>query len=558
MNQRPTTTRRPMTQTSSFDRSDDILRKVTKSVWRHQNNKGEPPIPTFEEIRDCTRSISKAFIPGDLPIPLRKQYRDEVVIVDGNTLRVVSLEREIQKLRERSDAFGKKLEEFVEKNPDARVGDIPDEYFNEIDEHWTAEPKIRHLRATDFPVIADYLLSTAGMPNSETMIEWLHQEWLREYELDSDLIHPLDPLVRAWLQERTAKHIDNENERKRPASTLPMKSAARVRDFFVESAETEIATSPPPAAQLMLPTLEVKQHLPEILPLEVLQGIPLQTQGRQQVSMAVRLFFEGVMMLNPNQHKRVFKKSLGELVEDLHPETKRIQKRDIDRVVKGIHLLDQIRIPYIDPVGGPGRFRPIRAWNEPMDGANRGFNIIFDVQFPSDDKGGMLVIKSIIRLLGQVSPSQLNAYLAACWIFNRYGRNPKNNLIDPTMPDPDSARDERGVLLHPETHRAILNDKGKGAKDIYDPAAVKVLDRVYRAEASAYPVLSFDELTRACYPGVNLNKTNKAKYHKDALQAWDELEQREIIRIIPQAEGYQILPSSEHINLHRAIQRPKR
>ena len=207
--------------------------------------------------------------------------------------------------------------------------------------------------------------------------------------------------------------------------------------------------------------------------------------------------------------------------------------------------------------GDPGRFRPIRAWNEPAHGANKDFIVKFYVEFPADDKGGMLVIKSIIRRLGQVSPSQFNAYLAACWIFNRYGRSPNNVLIDPTMPDPDSARDERGVLLHPETHHSILDDKGKGVKDIFAPAAVKVLDRVDRAEASAYPVLSFDELTRACYPGVNLNKTNKSKYDRDALETWDELEQRGIIRIIRHANGYQILPSSEHINLHRAIRRKK-
>ena len=387
-------------------------------------------------------------------------------------------------------------------------------------------------------------------------IEAIHRAWKEGRVLVDVFSHPLVPIVRAWLQEQTTKHVTAETERKRPAATLPMKSAARVRNIFVESAETEIAASPPPAAQLMLPTLETKQHLPEILPLEILQGIPLQTQGRQQVSMAVRLFFEGVMMLNPKQHKGAFEKSLGELVADLHPETDRIQKRDINRVVKGTYLLDQIRIPYVDPVGGPGRFKPIRAWNEPAHGANKDFLVKFYVEFPSDDKGGMLVIKSILRRLGQVSPSQLNAYLAACWIFNRHGRSPKNVLIDPTMPDPDSARNERGVLLHPETHRPILDDKGKGVKDIYYPAAVKVLDRVGRDEASAYPVLSFDELTRACYPGVDLNKTNKAKYHQDAMHAWDELEQRGIIRVIRHADGYQILPSSEHLNLHRAIRKP--
>ena len=526
-----------MTQISSIFNANGLIAKIAKK----EGLEGKPP--TLTDIQD-------------MAIATPEPMNDVSIASTGLTYRVITQRG------------------MIHGNPVRVTGGIVRAPFTggirsqsrtiegDTEPEWDPLPMLPFVDKRDLPTvikcISRHIIRTAGEPSID-QLEWLHTLWaLERQEASCEIEHPLRSVVKAWDEKRRTKPITRETERKRPGATLPMKSAARVRDVFVESAETEIATSPPPAAQLMLPTLEVKQHLPEILPLEVLQGIPLQTQGRQQVSMAVRLFLEGVMMLNPQQHQGRFERRLGELVDDLHAENDRIRKRDVDRVVKGIHLLDQIRIPYIDPVGGPGRFRPIRAWNEPMHGANRDFNIIFDMRFPSDDKSEMLVIKSIIRLLGQVSPSQFNAYLAACWIFNRYGRNPKNALIDPTMPDPDSARDERGVLLHPETHRAILDEKGKGVKDIYDPAAVKVLDRVDRAEASAYPVLSFEELTRACYPGVNLNKTNKSKYDRDALEAWDELEQEEIIRIIQHADGYQILPSSEHINLHRAILKSKR
>ena len=515
----------------------EICNGVVSCHHYQEGKEGEPLIPTPNDIKryetvqiihDRNGGLNLDTIRDMYPVQVRQMFG-----VEGPVYQTLEI----------SDALDAAQDEL--ENIDATVEEIEQSH-----------PALWEKSNVLFVASGFFGFGVFLIESLEERIEAIHRKWLetRDYV---NMPHPLAPIVRAWITDQNAKRITAETERKRPAATLAMKSAARVRDIFVESAETEIAASPPPAAQLMLPTLEVKQHLPEILPLEILQGIPLQTQGRQQVSMAVRLFFEGVMMLNPKQHKGEFKQSLGELVADLHSENDRIRKRDIDRVVKGIYLLDQIRIPYVDPVGGPGRFRPIRAWNEPAHGANKDFIVKFYVEFPSDDKGGMLVIKSIIRRLGQVSPSQLNAYLAACWIFNRYGRSPKNVLIDPTMPDPNSARDERGVLLHPETHHPILDDKGKGVKDIFAPAAVKVLDRVDRAEASAYPVLSFDELTRACYPGVNLKGKNKILNQQRAIQAWDELQQRGIIRVIRHADGYQILPSSEHLNLHRAIGRKK-
>ena len=57
---------------------------------------------------------------------------------------------------------------------------------------------------------------------------------------------------------------------------------------------------------------------------------------------------------------------------------------------------------------------------------------------------------------------------------------------------------------------------------------------------------------------VNLKGKNKILNQQRSIQAWDELEREGIIRIIRHADGYQILPSSEHINQHRAIRRPKR
>ena len=406
-----------------------------------------------------------------------------------------------------------------------------------------------------FKPITNYLLRTAGEPTEERLL-WFHKAWLMAYKLNPQRPHPLAPIVKEWMIEQTTPLITREYERRRPAGVLATRSAARIRDVYIESAETQIALKAPPAAQLALPALEIESHLPSILPLEVLEGVPLQSR-RGQISMAVRLFFENVMELKPTECKAEFFKYLGDLVEDVTL-TKKVKQRDIDRVVEGIRMLDNIRIPYVDPKGGPGRYRPVIAWNEPMRGANKDFKIRFSVELPPDDKGGMLVEKAIIRELGKFSAPQFNAYLAACWLFNRYGRNPQGGLIDPTMPNPDSPRNERGALLHPNTLTPICDEKGKIVKEIYHPAAVKVLERVIRAEAKAYPILSDGELTRACYPGLQFETMPRNKYrsykHK-ALQAWNGLEAKGYLRINKYKHGWQILPSDQHLNLHRALRK---
>lgn len=121
---------------------------------------------------------------------------------------------------------------------------------------------------------------------------------------------------------------------------------------------------------------------------------------------------------------------------------------------------------------------------------------------------------------------------------------------------PDSPRDERGALLHPETLTPIRNEKGKIVTDIYHPAAVKVLERIDRTEAKVYPILSEDELTRACYAGIQFEtmpRHNYRQYKRRALQAWTELEAKGYLRINKYKYGWQIFPSERYLNLHRTL-----
>ena len=581
--------------------SDTIIRITAKSVWEADNNDGEPLIPTLAELQNFTQNVQendwvvigigrrynacrsdeyqelvgdagniieklksleknlKTFIESDeysilssmstldpeLPVSVAIQLSKILVSIPASE-REAWLEKTQAIIKEKQAEKEAKTREKKKSPPKEGKGDTT--VNDSINSFYSVQPE-------HFQPIANYLLRTAGEP-TEKRLQWLHQEWKKANEKDPNLPHPLAPIIKEWLVEQTTPLITRQHDRKRPVGILATKSAARVRDVHVESAETRIASKAPPAAQLALPSLEVKSHLPSILPLEVLEGVPLQSRPGQ-TSMVVRLFFENVMELKPTEHKGEFFKYLGDLTANLSL-TEKIKQRDINRVVQGIRLLDQIRIPYVDPKGGPGRYRPVIAWNEPMLGANKDFKIRFSVELPPDDRGGMLVEKAIIRELGKLSAAQFNAYLAACWLFNRYGRNPQGGLIDPTMPNPDNPRNEMGVLLHPETLTPISNERGKTVKDIYHPAAVKVLERVIRTEAKAYPTLTFLELTRACYPGAQVETIPRNKYRaykSKALQAWNKLESKGYLRICKYEYGWQILPSEKHLNLHRALRK---
>ena len=344
--------------------SDTIIRITTNSVWEADNNDGEPPIPTLEELQNFTQpvqdndwvvigrhqwyevyrpdeyqqllddidknfsSIQKqlSFIESDagrilfsmktfdpkLPFRTAKELSKKLVNIPESE-REVWLEKAQASIKEKQEEYGAKTREKKASQPKEDKG------------YATANDSFYAVQREHFQPIANHILRTAGEPTEERL-QWLHKAWEKASEKNRKLPHPLALIVKAWLVEQTTPLITREHGRKRPAGVLPAKSAARVRDVHVESAETRIASKAPPAAQLALPSLEIESHLPSILPLEVLEGIPLQSR-RGQISMPVRLFFENVMELRPTENKGEFFKYLGDLVEDLTL-TDKIKQRD--------------------------------------------------------------------------------------------------------------------------------------------------------------------------------------------------------------------------------------
>ena len=112
-------------------------------------------------------------------------------------------------------------------------------------------------------------------------------------------------------------------------------------------------------------------------------------------------------------------------------------------------------------------------------------------------------------------------------------------------------------LSQNEAGNLIFTPRGKTITNLYAPEAIRQLPRVDNPSRKKYPILTFDDLTQACYP-KGYPKGENAKYKKRALKAWQDLEKRDILRIEKFQHGWRIMPSEYHAGYYRALVEAKK
>ena len=188
-------------------------------------------------------------------------------------------------------------------------------------------------------------------------------------------------------------------------------------------------------------------------------------------------------------------------------------------VLQGLHNLGWLRIPYRENPDRPSTevdWIPVQPRTVPNLNSGDDAPIILEVRLSPDATGGMMVEKDILRLAGKHSSAKFNAYLSACWLIDRYGTVPQG-IIDPTKPVEN--RDADGYLLAGDGTR-IFDSRGKPITNPY--RAAKQLEREPNPARKKYPILPFNDLTRACFP-KGFDHRKRATYKKRALKAWKEL-----------------------------------
>ena len=498
--------------------ADEILSALARYVWTaDEKRKGDPPLPTLSDIQDFTRP--------EFSMPLEDKSNVDVENPEDGLLIARLLER-----------VSTSIDKFV-----------------------------LHVAAVNFLYTEESKFYNLGSPTAQ-MVEKFQLLWLSLRSVNKSIEHPFVRIVREWIQEQTAKRITSEYDRKYPVAIIDRASMGSIRNMTVESPDilsTEelglvkgISASPPEGKQIELPGLEKESILPAVLPLQTIsmvEGLGLETTKSGAVSMPIRLFFEAVMALAPNETQTTLHFRLGDLLQYLNPNGKYNRTNHLPHVLRGLRSLYFLRIPYRENPKKPSTevdWIPVLPRTVPNLQSGNDASIILEVKLPPDARCGMMVEKDILRYTGKYSSAKFNAYLSACWIFDKYGTT-KKGIINPTKPV--ERRDPEGYLIT-ATGERIIDERGKPIRKLYHKVAVASLDRVDNEARKRYPIISFEELTRACFPkGFDSKQT--AKYRKRALKAWNVLADEGILRIEEFEYGWRIMPSESHIGRYRAVKK---
>ena len=369
---------------------------------------------------------------------------------------------------------------------------------------------------------------------------------------------PFAPIVHQWLTENTAKPITTEYDRLHPVAVLkhPMGNIREIvpstSNWNEELGELKGVSAPPPSTeQIEIPGIESPgSALPDTLPLQAVHMADgMHTARRGAVAMPIRLFFESVMALDPKETRADILIRLGDLLQFLNPDGKYHRTNHLPHVIKGLNSLYYLRIPYCENPDKPSTevdWIPVLPRTVPNLRSGNDAPVILEVKLPPNAQSGRMVEKDILRLLSKHSAAKTSAYLTACGLFDKYG-TVKGQLIDPTRPV--GRRDAEGYLVKPDGKR-IYNTDGKPIKNPYQ--AVSHFDREPNEARTHYPILSFDDLIRACFPNGH-PRGERAKYLKRALKAWKGLEEEGVILIERFSEGWRIMPSESHMGRYRAL-----
>ena len=355
---------------------------------------------------------------------------------------------------------------------------------------------------------------------------------------------PLKMAIRTWQQEQTAKPITAEYDRKYSVAVLKQPLGS-VRELALTENDTdmgEMFKTPERVAQVQmeLDLGTAPSKLPAIMPLQVIQSADMKRKTKSgAVSHELRIFHEAVMALQPNQRRADLMFRLGDMIYYLYPHGKFNWTNQMPHIKQALATLhNSATIPWIDDQGNLRQWRPVSVRAPLPDDAKRETPIFIDVQMPPDATRGHMVIKKIHRLTAMKSAARWNAYHVACYLWDKYG-TVKGKLVDPTRPI--ERRDVHNRLVD-ATGKPILTRNGKEIKSPYHKEAIPQLDREMNPDTlQRYPVLSYEELIRACYPNGYPAKSRR-EYLQRTKKNWRALEVAGYIVIHKAQHGWRILP----------------
>ena len=542
----------------------EILERLVTGVWQQRDTDGDPPTITPESLRKWMPEFPLNLIPQWLK-PVDHQASEPEDWVEAawyhlrNCINQFLLDAPPQDDANRQIRIYEKVPRGSMVKLDASHVIFPDQPgpYNKA-----VSAMLAVLGAwTDKTV--DNKKQDKGATTFDDGIVLIHELWDDVYQRgQGNFTHPLAPIVKQWITETTAKQISKEYDRKHPVAILKH-SVGNIREIVPsasnwndELGEVKGVSAPAPKSdQIEIPGIEIPDSvLPATLPLQAIKIVEGMTTGKRgALAMPVRLFLEAVMALDPKETRADILIRLGDLLHFLNPDGKYNRTNHLPYVLKALHSLYYLRIPYRENPNKPSTevdWIPIVARTVPNRQSGDDAPILLEVNLPPNARNGRMVEKDILRLLGKQSAARTHAYLTACGLFDTYG-TVGQGIIDVTKPV--ERRNADGNLITP-SGTLIFDSKGNPITDPYDPDVVGQLDRIPNEARTKYPILSFDDLIRACFPN-GYPKGERAKYLKRALTAWERLHADGIMVIEKHQDGWRIMPSESHIGRYRALKK---
>lgn len=385
--------------------------------------------------------------------------------------------------------------------------------------------------------------------------------WFMAQKLGYKGDHLLAPIIIAWQNRPPEVDSTRKYDEKRPAAIMRY-PRGNIAELFSESEPTgELKRfaddSVIPKSVQVLPSIQRQSVIrdPNKVLLAHVGGVPTQSR-RGAVSPELRIFVEAIMQVPPKDRIVTVKITVDQLIKRLYHNGFNWTNQS-PKLLAAIHNIDRLTVPFVNSSGKMQHgWAPVKL--NTMDFRRRNDDVVFTVTLPEDVKGGPMVEKKFVRMLGLRSAPKWHAYLAMCDLFHRYGvykgKDGKFYIADPTKPV--DRRNDDGHLVNTEGE-VIYGPSGKPLSNPYSTAALEQLDREPNQQAiEKYPIVPFDDMIMACFPGTAIDMVkNKRDYTKKAKAHFEKLAgEFEAIYIHEKDEdGWRILPTESHIETYRGV-----
>ena len=492
----------------------DILGLIARCIWETDGEKGECPVPTLNDIAryepvQLAHDASAVDWNGIGSLPARA-IRD-VMGIEGSVYETPELIEALDQVSREFENIDKSLQAFD----------------NNEREHFDKYLEMSGL-------LGFFTFSVMLIEDLAERIEAIHRNWRDARKFASELIHPLAPVVREWI-EKNPPTVDIEKRQSQISPKFLEESRNLMTSVFMPISKLHPQGEETP--QLYLPDFSEDDDdiIVHVLPIELYKG----GRGTRGAPLDERIFFNALLARpygTPEAWNGVrIEPTLRDFVNWLYPKGWH-KTNQLPLLQKALHEVHNKRISY-----------ERRDWNVvqvlamPNHDTKMRDKLPLIIRYPDGVKGnGPLIDVHQMRLYGLVSASKWRAWIRLHYLWDKSKQRNGGSPIYATIPE--AKRNGDGYLLDTRgeviTSETFVRKNGKrsvrkGTKPQtawYHPHAVWI-GETRNPQCEKIPVLSDKNLVALFFDTEKVDRKTFWKRLYDAKKAATEMEQDGVILI---------------------------